>query len=103
MAVEAGSATELVERSRRLIEQGLVLQSAPDAAALVQWDDAVKQLVEDVNTALASDSFHSRSLQRHLEWLIDLYQQLLSTLATERDDQAAAAAELHQQRWQVTG
>lgn len=108
MAAEAKSDAELVERSRQLLEQGLALQSvsgavAPDADTLVLWDDAVNKLLGDVNEALTEKDFHSRSLQRHLELLTDLYQQTLSALAAERDDQAAVAANLHQQRWQITG
>ncbi|WP_108124472.1 hypothetical protein [Saccharospirillum mangrovi] len=103
MAPEAPLEAELVERSRRLIEQGLALQASTDTTVLVGWDEAVNALVADVNAALASEGFTSRALQRHLEWLIDLYQQSLATLAERKDDQAAAVADLHQQRWRITG
>ena len=101
MALDAEA---LVDRSRRLIEQGLELQSAAeDIQALEQWDDAVNEWVRDVNTALAQDDFSSRPLERHLGILVELYQQNLAQVAQVRDDQAAATADLHQQRWQITG
>lgn len=105
MAPEAPLEAELVERSRQLIEQGLALQAGPDSdtTALVMWDNAVNALLADVNAALASEGFNSRALQRHLEWLIDLYQHSLAALAEQKDDQAATAADLHQQRWRITG
>ncbi|PTY36768.1 hypothetical protein BGP77_05635 [Saccharospirillum sp. MSK14-1] len=103
MAGEAKSEDALVGQARQLIEQGLALQSAPDHSKLLVWDDAVNHLVADINQALASEGFHSRSLQRHLEWLIDLYQNSIAVIAEVRDDQAAKAADLHQQRWEITG
>ena len=105
MAPDGQPETELVERSRQLIEQGLALQSGMDSdpTALLDWDNAVNALLADVNAALATEGFNSRALQRHLEWLIDLYQHSLAALAEHKDDQAAAAAELHQQRWRITG
>lgn len=103
MAPEAPSEAQLVDRSRQLIEQGLLLEGSTNADALARWDDAVNELLVDVNSALSHDGFNSRALQRHLEWLIDLYQQSLAALAETQDDQAADAAGLHQQRWRITG
>ena len=100
MALEA---EVLVDRSRQLIEQGLRLQSEVDTEAMAQWDDAVNEWLQDVNLALAQDDFSSRPLQRHLGILIELYQQSVAEFAQLRDDQAAATADLHQQRWQITG
>lgn len=88
---------ELVTRSRQLLEQGLALQSLSDADALLRWDQAVNALVEEVNAALACEGFHSRSLQRHLEWLIDLYQSSLADIAARRDEQATEIADLRRQ------
>jgi len=99
VAVEAG----LVGRARNLIEQGLLLQQSATIGAMTEWDDAVNGLLEDVNRALAQPGFTSQPLERYLGILIELYQQSLADIDSFRDDQAAKAAELHQQRWEIIG
>lgn len=103
MAPEADQEAQLVARARDLIEQGLSLQQGAAIDAMEQWDEAVNELLEDVNRALTQADFSSRPLQRHLTMLIELYQQSLSAFAQTRDDLAAKAADLHQQRWEISG
>lgn len=103
MAPEPEAEQDLVAEARALIEQGLALQGMDDVAALEAWDEGVNDLLERVNTAVATGRFSSRSLQSQLEYLIDLYRESLATLASLQDDQAAASADLHQQRWRITG
>jgi len=103
MALESEVETHLIGCARDLIEQGLSLRQGASLNVFTQWDEAVNELVEEVNRALAESDFTSRPLQRHLAMLIELYQQSLADIDSFRDDQAAKAAELHQQRWEITG
>ena len=103
MAPEPETPETLVAEARALIEQGLALQGLDDIAALEAWDEGVNDLLERVNAAVATGRFSSRSLQSQLEYLIEIYQGSLAALASLQDDQAAVSADLHQQRWRITG
>lgn len=103
MSPEQDEEQALVGRARRLIEQGEALRDLHDLSRLDDWDAQVNALLEHINSNLASGRFASRSLKTQLSYLIDLYWSVLASLSRKQDDRAAEAAELHQDRWSITG